>query len=139
MTIRPIAKSLYALSTLAFLVVGVSVSLLRTGLLPDAMRDIIVRFGDGNPNALHIIQEFGALMIFAGLVSFWFVRQYEQSRAFHWAMTIFWALIALAHFGVTHRLPGPIINSVPFVLFAVVGLIRWSSEKNRDHLSDRSR
>jgi len=64
-----------------------------------------------------------------GLVSFWFVRQYEQSRAFHWAMTIFWAFIALAHFGVTHRLPGPIINSVPFVLFAVVGLIRWKTEK----------
>jgi len=129
MTIKPIAKLLYGFSGASFLLVGGIVSLLRTGLLPDAVTNIIVKFGDGNPNALHIIQEFGALMIFAGLISFWFTRHYEQSKAFHWSMTIFWAFIALAHFGATHRLPGPIINSVPFVLFAIVGLGRWRLER----------
>jgi hypothetical protein len=129
MKIKPIAKFLYGIVGASLLVIGGTVSLLRTGLLPDSVQNVIVKFGDNNPNALHIIQEFGALMIFAGLISFWFTRHYEQSKAFHWAMTIFWAFIALAHFGVTHRLPGPIVNSVPFVLFAVVGVVRWRSEK----------
>jgi hypothetical protein len=129
MKIKAIAKFLYGFVGTSFLLVGVVVSLLRTGLLPDAVTNVIVKFGDGNPNALHIAQELGALMIFAGLISFWFIRHYDQSKAFHWAMTTFWAFIALAHFGVTHRLPGPIINSLPFVLFAVVGLIRRGTEK----------
>ena len=129
MSIRAIAKFLYGFFGASFLIVGVAVSLLRTDLLPDPVQNILVEFSEGNPNALHIIQEFGALMIFAGLISFWFIRHYEQSKAFHWAMTTFWAFIALAHFGQTHQLPGPIINSIPFVLFAVVGLIRLGSDK----------
>jgi hypothetical protein len=133
MKIRAIAKILYGLVGVSLLGIGVTVSLLRTGLLPDAVQNFGVKFTDGNPNALHITQEFGALMMFAGLITFWFIRHYERSKAFHWAMTIFWAFIALAHFGATHRLPGPIVNSVPFVLFAVVGLVRWRSERNMDH------
>jgi hypothetical protein len=132
MTIRTIAKILYAIVGVSLLLIGVIVSLLRTGLLPEAVQNFSIRFTDGNPNALHITQEFGALMIFAGLISFWFIRHYEQSKAFHWAMTIFWAFIAFAHFGAGHKSPGPIINSVPFVLFAVVGLIRWRSERKAD-------
>ena len=132
MTIRTIAKLLYGIVGISLLAIGVTVSLLRTGVLPDAVQNFSVKFTDGNPNALHITQEFGALMIFAGLISLRFIRHYEQSKAFHWAMTIFWAFIALAHFGAAHKSPGPIINSVPFVLFAVVGLIRWRSERKAD-------
>jgi hypothetical protein len=132
MTIRTSAKILYAIVGVSLLLIGVIVSLLRTGLLPEAVQNFSIRFTDGNPNALHITQEFGALMIFAGLISLWFIRHYEQSKAFHWAMTTFWAFVAFAHFGAAHKSPGPIINSVPFLLFAVVGLIRWRSERKTD-------
>src|SRR5215831_19528598 len=133
MRIKAIAKLLYGLVGVSLLAIGVTVSLLRTGLLPDAVQDFGVKFTGDNPNALHITQEFGALMLFAGLISFWFIRHYERSKAFHWAMTIFWAFIALAHFGAAHQSPRPMVNTIPFALFAVVGLIRWRSEREIDH------
>lgn len=86
-------------------------------------------------NAVHLIQEFGSLLVFAGLVSIWFVRHYEQSKFFHWAMTTFWALFALVHwfdfrgpFQSFQSAIGPTINTIPFVLFAVVGLVRKNSD-----------
>src|SRR5262249_13885221 len=132
MMTRVLAKSLYGLFGAAYLAAGASVLLLDTGLLPDAVRDVIVGIGQGNGNTLHIMQEFGTLLIFVGLITLWFLRHYDQSRPFHWAMTAFWALFALVHwfdvrggfqFGI-----GPLINTVPLSLFVVVGLLRQASE-----------
>src|ERR1044071_5628485 len=97
MRIRTVAKLLYGLFGLLFLLAGTSVMLLRTPLLPGALRDIINEQGRGEPHTLHLIQEFGSLMIFASIMSVWFVRHYERSRAFHFAMTTFWGLFSLAH------------------------------------------
>src|SRR5262245_36083386 len=136
MKIRTVAKLLYGLFGLVFLLAGTSVMLLRTPLLPEAIRDIINEQGRGEPHTLHLIQEFGSLMIFAGIMSIWYVRHYEQSRAFHLAMTTFWALYSLAHWfyvgGPIQSMKGPMINTIPFALFAVVGLIRLSTEKRVD-------
>src|SRR5262245_50539090 len=129
---RILAMSLYGLVGAVFLLAGVSVLLLGTGLLPEPVRELIVDIAHDNGNTLHIMQEFGSLMVFAGLISFWFVCHYNQSRPFHWAMTVFWALIALVHwydirgglqFGI-----GPAINTIPFGLFLAVGLLRRLSE-----------
>jgi hypothetical protein len=128
MNIKPVANSLYAFFGAIFLIAGASVLLLSTGLLPDAVENIIIHFARGDSNTLHIIQEFGSLIIFAGLITFWFVQHYEQSKPFHWAMTTFWGLFALAHWfdarGGFEAGIGQMINTIPFVLFVLVGLLR---------------
>jgi hypothetical protein len=132
MLAKILAISLYGLIGAVFLVAGVSVLLLGTDLLPDAVRDLIVDdLGQGNVNTLHIMQEFGALLVFAGLITFWFMRHYDASRPFHWALTAFWALFALVHWFHIAGRSGPdlgqVINTIPFGLFVAVGLLREAS------------
>ncbi len=133
MSIRPIAKFLYGFVAAVFLIGGATVLLLRTDLLPAAVRNIVMNVAHDDMNTAHIIQEFASMLIFAGLISVWFIRHYEQSKFFHWAMTAFWALFSLVHWfyvgGPVKSVSGPMINTIPFVLFAVVGLLRHSSEK----------
>ena len=133
MSIRPIAKFLYGIVAAVFLIGGATVLLLRTDLLPAAVRNIVMNVAHDDMNTAHIIQEFASMLIFAGLISVWFIRHYEQSKFFHWAMTAFWALFSLVHWfyvgGPVKSVSGPMINTIPFVLFAVVGLLRHSSEK----------
>jgi hydrogenase-4 membrane subunit HyfE len=132
LNIQLIARSLYGFFAVIFLIVGVSVLLLRTGLLPDFAKSIVMNTARDDLNAVHLVQEFGSMLVFAGLISVWFIRHYERSKFFHWAMTAFWGLFALAHwFDVRGRFQstlGPTINTVPFVLFVVVGLLRKSAE-----------
>ena len=135
MKIKPLAKLLYGVFGILFLLAGASVMLLGTGLLPDAIKTPIINVAHGDLNTLHITQEFASLLVFAGLITFWFIRHYEQSRPFHWALTTFWALFALAHWfdarGAFHSATGPIINTIPFILFVVVGLLRSNARSDR--------
>ena len=128
MKIEPIARLLYGISAVVFLIVGASVLLLGSGLLPDSIKTFIMEITQGDRNSIHIIQELGSLLVFAGLISFWFVRHYERSKFFHWSMTIFWALFALVHWfvagGPFHASRGAAINTIPFALFLIVGLLR---------------
>ncbi len=131
MIIKRIAISLYALFGSLFVIAGASVLLQRTGLLPDALGNFIRDVTKENANTLHIVQEFGSLLVFAGLITFWFIRHYQQSIAFHWAMTTFWLLFAVVHWldarGDLRSIAGPMINTVPLILFTLVGLVRrWS-------------
>jgi hypothetical protein len=132
MNIRMVANSLYGFFGAVFLVVGAVVLLLSTGLLPDSVENIVVSVGHGDSNTLHIIQELGSVLVFVGLITFWFIRHYAQSLPYHWAMTTFWGLFALAHWfdvsGSFHLGTGQVINTVPFILFVLVGLLRKRSE-----------
>jgi hypothetical protein len=132
MNIKIIANSLYGFFGTVFLVVGAGVLLLPTGLLPDTVENIIVNFGHGDLNTLHIIQELGSILVFVGLITFWFIRHYEHSVPFHWAMTTFWGLFALAHWfdvsGSFRSGIGQMINTIPFILFVLVGLLRKRRE-----------
>jgi hypothetical protein len=125
---------LYGLLAATFLVAGMSVLLFGTGLLPTPMRDVIAGLAGDNLHTLHIMQEFASLLVFVGLITLWFIWHYEQSVAFHWAMTAFWGLVALIHWvdvrGPFQSVVGPAINTIPFVLFLAVGLLRHR-EKGR--------
>jgi hypothetical protein len=134
--VEPIAKSLYGFFGAAFLIVGATVMSLGSGVLPDAIRTIVIDIARGDLNAVHLLQEFGSMLVFAGLISIWFIRHYDQSSFFHWSMTAFWALFAIAHWfvagGPFRAARGPAINTIPFVLFLVVGLLRKSNEGRRE-------
>jgi hypothetical protein len=131
MNIKALTKVLYGFSGVIFLLVGASVLLFSTGLLPAAVNRAVMSAARGDTNALHIVQEFGAFLVFIGLITIWFMRRYEQSRFFHWAMTAAFGLFALAHWfdvrGTFRSAVGPAVNSIPFALFLVVGLLRRSS------------
>jgi hypothetical protein len=125
---KVLARSHYVLSGVLFLAAGGSVLLLKTGLLPSGWRDVIMDVARGEPNTLHVLQEFSSLLVFAGLMSLWFAWHYDRSLAFHWAMTTFWGLLALIHWfdirGPIESAAGPTINSVPFLIYLAVGLLR---------------
>jgi hypothetical protein len=126
--VRLLTRSLYALLGAIFLLAGTSVLLLGTGLLPAAVKDFILSVGENNRNTLHLMQEYATLLVLVALLTFWFVNHYEQSRAFHWAMTTFWGVIALVHwfdpYGTFHYGLGEAITSIPFLLFVLLGLLR---------------
>jgi cell division protein FtsW (lipid II flippase) len=131
--VRLVVRSLYVLLAMVFLFGGVTVLLLGTGLLPASVSDVVLSVGEDNPHTLHIMQEYATLLVLVALVTFWFVKHYEQSRAFHWIMTVFWGIIALIHWfdpkGNFHSGLGELINTVPFLLFAAAGLLRERSER----------
>jgi hypothetical protein len=106
--------------------------LFRTGLLPNELEIALFDIAHRDLQAVHISQEFATLLVFAGLITFWFVRHYEQSLFFHWAMTIFWALFGLIHWfdvrGPIDFHPGVLINVIPFVLFLSVGIFTTNSQ-----------
>jgi hypothetical protein len=126
--IPTITKVVYSLVGAFFVLVGGSVLLFNTGLLPEAARRIILDFAKGDGQLLHVIQEWGNAHVLVGLLTFWFVRHYEQSLAYHWAMTVYFAVDALIHWfnvaGPPESIAGPIINTVPFILFVTLGLLR---------------
>src|SRR5262245_66211838 len=129
--LRTITRSLYALVGAVFLFGGSSVLLLGTGLLPLPLKDAILSIGEDNVNTLHLMQEYASLLVLVALLTFWFLRHYEESRNFHWAMTAFWGIIALIHWfdprGQFHSGLGEAITSIPFLLFVLIGLLREKS------------
>ncbi len=135
MLTRMLIQSLYGLVSVLFLLAGGTVLLFGTGLLPGPVREFILALAEGSPNTLHIMQEYASLLVFIGLITLWFLRHYDQSRTFHWTMTLFWGLIALVHWVDVRRGfdfdVGVLINTTPFALFLALGLLRERSAAKR--------
>jgi hypothetical protein len=133
MNTKALARLLYGSVAVVFLLVGVIILLLHTGVLPAGVRDLVLEIAHRDLNTIHLIQELGSILVFVGLITFWFIRHYEQSKPFHWAMTTFWGLFALVHWFDVGRpresIRGPLVNTIPFLLFLLVGLLRARSER----------
>ena len=129
---RLLAKFVYAINAAAFLAAGASTLLVNMGLLPDALRDTVVQFSKGDLGVLHIVQELGSLLVLVGLVNLWFIVHYDRSRFFHWALTTYWAIMAVIHWfnvaGPNPSIVGPLVNTVPFVVFLTIGVFREVTE-----------
>jgi hypothetical protein len=135
MNIKATAKFVYVIVGTVFLIGGGTVMLLHTGLLPESVRNLVLNFAHGDSLAVHLIQEMASILVFVGLITFWFIRHYEISKAYHWAMTTFWALFALAHWFDGREGPrsvkGPMINTIPFAVFFLIGILRTSEARRR--------
>jgi len=111
-----------------FFIVAAVVLLYVTPLLPDSARDLILRISKDNLNAVHLTQELSALLVAMGIMAFWAAKNYEQSKTFHIAITTFWGLMVFIHWfdvrGPWHSVAGPIINSIPFVLYLLASWAR---------------
>jgi hypothetical protein len=134
MIVRAISKLVYSVFGALFLIVGATVMLLHTGLMPESLRQIVIGFAHEDELAIHLIQELSSLLVFTGLITFWFVKHYEQSLTFHWSMTAFWALFSFAHWldgrPGPRSLKGPIINTIPLLIFLLIGLLRLSGNRH---------
>ncbi|MES2620157.1 MAG: hypothetical protein V4615_04825 [Bacteroidota bacterium] len=128
MNISSFNKFLYALAGSFLLIAGIATTLMNTGLMPAYVIDVVTKISGPDLNALHLLQEFGSIMVFAGVMCFWFIKHYESSTVFHWAFTVFLALLALIHWldvrGMRPSMEGPIINTIPFALFLIAGMWR---------------
>jgi hypothetical protein len=123
-----VTRGVYALLGGFYLSLGIAVLLLGTGLLPAWAHDRIFEIGQNNPFTMHLIQETGTLWVLVGMLLFWFMRHYDQSVKFHWAITFYLSLDAFVHwfsaYGKFENEPRAIINAIPFFLFLVLGLLR---------------
>ncbi len=129
MNVKNITRLVYFFMGLAYLVAGVSLIAYRTGWLHPKAIQVIQDTSQGNLNTIHIMQEFGSHLLAIGIISLWFAHRYELSGAFHWAMTVAWGAFALVHWfdarGSTVDYRSPLIFTIPFALFATLGLWRW--------------
>jgi hypothetical protein len=132
---KVLASIVYGLLGIILLVVGAIVLLFKTGLLPDTAKNAILSEAGGNLHTLHIVQELGTVFVFVGLITFWFARHYDQSLFFHWAMTAFLGLLALVHWfdvrGPNSSFTEPIPVTIPFLVFAAIGVLRLTTERAR--------
>ena len=123
-----VTRGVYVLAAGFYLLLGIVVILVGTGLLPVWVHDRIFEIGQNNPFTMHLIQETGTIWVLVGMLLVWFTVHYEQSTKFHWAMTFYLLLDAWVHwfsaYGKFENEPRAIINAIPFALFLVLGLLR---------------
>jgi hypothetical protein len=126
--VKAITQLVYGFFAILFILLGGSVLLFNTGLLPTAAREIVLSFADNDLRILHVIQEWGNAHLLLGLVICWFIRHYDQSQTFHWLLTAYLAIDALIHWfhvaGPPESITGPIILTIPVVIFVALGLMR---------------
>ena len=128
MTLNTITRVAYALFGTLYVLIGAGSMLLPIGWLP---RNVPSKFLAGempSPFIDHLLQEFGTLMLALGFVFLWYAGRKEQSRGFHWAMTLYFALDALIHWvgpqGVIGSLSRGFTNSIPFAVMLLLGLLQ---------------
>jgi hypothetical protein len=80
----------------------------------------------------HILREEGAAAIFAGLIAFWCIFNYERRRGVHYCLMVFAFLLAAIHWHdhFTGELGwiSPLYNSVPFLVLAMMEVLSRSRE-----------
>src|SRR5688572_247264 len=111
-----VTRIVYALTGIFFLGTGLSLLLYRSGWLPEAVMRAMP-LSASQPEALHVFQEFGALMLAFAAISFWMIRDFANRMPFHFAMTLFWAIMAGLHwqgwFNSDASPLYPVLNSIP--------------------------
>ena len=128
--VETVTRTVYALTAVFYLSLGVAVLLLGTGILPVWVHDKIFELGQNNPSTMHLIQETGTLWVLVGMLFVWFAGHYRQSAKFHWAVTFYLALDAWVHwfsaYGKFEHEMRAVYNAIPFAVFLTLGVLRMS-------------
>ncbi|HJQ98825.1 MAG TPA: hypothetical protein VJ826_10970 [Candidatus Polarisedimenticolaceae bacterium] len=109
-----VARAVYGAFGVAALGLG-ALALIRPALAlpPDAV----------SPLTAHLIREQGAEGIFIGLMALWCAFNLDRRRPVHLALLVFTAAFAAIHwaeyFQARRHLASPLLNSIPFVAFAL--------------------
>jgi len=136
MTIYRVSRIVYGLIGILYLVIGFGSMLVPTGWMPHGLVGDIVMREMTNPFTEHLLQEFGTVVVAVGLVFLWCARQPKPSRALHWIMTFYLSLDALIHWvgpqGVIGDWSRGIINSIPFVVMLLLGLLQLRGSQQHE-------
>ncbi len=135
MTLTKVVCLVYGLFGILYVLIGVGSMLLPTGWLPQILQGDLAREAS-SPFVEHLLQEFGTVVLALGLVFLWYARGKEQNPGFHWAVTCYFALDALIHWVGPEGLIGSwsrgIINSIPFALMLLLGLLQLRASRRRE-------
>ena len=125
-------RALYALLGVLYVLVGAGAMVLPLGWVspswggPEAVPVYAAAAPDSYIN--HLTQEFGTLAIGVGFTMLWQAAQKEPSRSLHWLLTIYLVLDASIHWfgpqGVIGSVQRGVTNSIPPVVFLIVGVLR---------------
>lgn len=81
----------------------------------------------------HIFREEGAASIFAGLIAFWCILNYERRTTVHYCLMVFAFLLAAIHwfdhFAGYLGWISPLYNSVPFLVLSGMAILSRPSQK----------
>ena len=136
MTLNRITRLVYGFLGILYVLIGTGSMLLPTGWLPRSLANAILIVEMQSPFVEHLLQEFGTLVLALGFVFLWYAKRKEQSRSFHWAMTLYFLLDALIHWVGPKGLIGSwsrgITNSIPLAVMLLLGLLHLrASEQTR--------
>jgi hypothetical protein len=127
MMLTKVLRIVYGLFGVLYVLIGVGSILLPLGWLPQRFGgDVLAREA---PSVFleHLLQEFGTVVLALGLVFLWHARRKELSLGFHWLATSYFLLDAMVHWIGPEGLIGSwsrgIINSIPFALMLLLGLL----------------
>ena len=121
----------YGLSGAGALALGVMTLLGPTGLVPSLA-------SESGDEAQHLAQELGAALVFVGLIAFWCLFNLERSRAVHYLLMTFFALISLVHWldyaRGTRPLMSGLVNTIPVLVLTVVACVNHVHRKRESQL-----
>ena len=121
-------RLVYALFGAFYLVLGITVLLLGTGVLPVWVHDRIFEMGHHTPDTMHLIQETGTLWILVGMLLLISRATSIAARRFIGPLRSIsrWTpgCTGSTRYGEFEHEPRAVINAIPFVVFLVVGLLR---------------
>jgi hypothetical protein len=130
--LRIVTKIVYALLGALYVLAGVGAMVLPLGWVSSSWAgpDAVPVYAAAAPHSYvnHLTQEFGTIAIAVGFVMLWQAAQKEPSRSLHWLLTLYLILDASIHWvgpqGVIGSLQRGVINSIPPLVFLIVGGLR---------------
>jgi len=135
MTLKRTTRVAYWLFGILYVALGTGSMLLPTGWFPHSLADHLLAGEVLSPFGAHLMQEFGTVVLALGFVFLWCANRTQYSPSLHWAMTFYFSLDALIHWigpaGPIGSWPRGIVNSIPFAVMLVVGLLQLTAPSRR--------
>lgn len=115
---RRVKILVYALVGAVAVIYGLAALILPSGLSSEAATD---------GHLAHIMREQGAAILFVGLMAFWCMFNYGQSKTIHYFLIVFTFALALIHWyeflNDNRSLASPLLNSVPFLILLATAFL----------------